>query len=471
LQLSLHGLELKGIIPLQRGQDNVQTPTDSDDARQRPARNQEVLEQIDAVAEAGSEMTWKKPPQRLPPTFHSLAYRDFQWLWLGQVSHAFALWLEQIARPLLILALTDSATQLGLVILTRTIPAVVLGMVAGVVADNFNRRLVMLITKVVVLFLSAIFALLVVTGWVEVWHIYLFSFLRGATMAFDQPARRAMIPTIVPPHLVTNAMALSTGSMQVMRIVGASAAGLLMGYMGLAAPFVAIVFVYIFAVLFTWLLRVPDHQRSGYQGVRRMGGDFMEGLRFAWRNPAVRGVLIIALGYFTFGMSFMSVFAPLLATQVLDIGQEGFGYMMSVLGVGGVAGALVLATANPSKNRGLLMMALLVVFGVLLIALSAITYLDIIILAFFMIALVGFVQSAFFPLINSILIQAAPENMRGRVMGVLSLDRATMALGGAMGGIMSDQLGVQAAQIYFGLACVITAVGMLAAYPPLRRID
>ena len=87
------------------------------------------------------------------------------------------------------------------------------------------------------------------------------------------------------------------------------------------------------------------------------------------------------------------------------------------------------------------------------------------------VALVGIAQAAFFPLINSILIQAAPDNMRGRVMGVLSLDRATMALGGFVGGILSDQIGVQETQMLFGLACIITAMVMFAAYPPLRRID
>ena len=91
----------------------------------------------------------KAPPFGIR-TLASLAYRDFRFLWLGQITHAFALWLEQTARPLLILALTGSAVHLGGVILARTLPAVALGLVAGVVADNFNRRTVMLITKVVV---------------------------------------------------------------------------------------------------------------------------------------------------------------------------------------------------------------------------------------------------------------------------------------------------------------------------------
>ena len=403
-------------------------------------------------------------------TFASTAYRDFNWLWLGQMTHAFALWLEQIARPLLILELTGSATQLGLVILTRTVPAVVLGMVAGVIADNFNRRTVLMVTKVVVFGLSIVFALLVVTGWVTVWHIYVFSFLRGATMAFDQPARRAMIPSIVPTHLVTNAMALSTGSMQVMRIAGAAAAGILISF-GLAAPFVAIVFIYIFAIYFTWMLRVPDHERTGYQGASRMGGDLIDGLRFAWRSPAVRGVLIIALGYFTFGMAFMQVFAPLFAVDVLDIGYSGFSFMIAIMGVGGVVGALILASVNPSKGRGVLMLGLLVVFGVLLVIFSVVSSLGWTYAAFAMVAIIGMAQSSFFPLINSLLIEAAPEQMRGRVMGVLSLDRAMMAFGGAAAGILSDRIGVEVSQVIFGVGCVLTAVVMYVVYPPLRRIE
>ena len=80
-------------------------------------------------------------------------------------------------------------------------------------------------------------------------------------------------------------------------------------------------------------------------------------------------------------------------------------------------------------------------------------------------------QSAFFPLFNPLLIEAAPENMRGRVMGVMSLDRAMMALGGAAAGILSDRLGVEISQVIFGLGCIITAVAMFTFYPPLRRID
>lgn len=409
----------------------------------------------------------------LSGTFASMKYRDFVLLWLGQITHAAALWLEQTARPLLILALTDSAIHLGMVLLVRTIPAVILGVFAGVLADNFNRRTILVTTKVVVWGLSIVFAALVVTGAIEVWHIYVFSFLRGSTMAFDQPARRAMIPTIVPSHLVVNAMALSTGSMTAMRIIGAAGAGGLMYFFGLAAPFVVIVFVYAFAVMFTWMLRPKDHERSGYQGAGRMVGDLVEGFRFAAKEPTIRGVLIIGLGYFLFGMAFMQVFAPLFATQVLGIGNGGFSVMVSIMGVGGLIGALILATTSPSKNRGPLMLLFLGIFGVLLMTFSGVTYLGTgaVVAAFTVILFLGAGQSLFFPLMNAVLVEAAPENMRGRIMGLLSLDRAMTAFGGALAGFIAGTIGAQISQLIFGAGCLITAVLMYTLYPAVRKVQ
>ena len=439
---------------------------------QRRDRAAETLPQETLSPEdlRGPGYVGKAPPLGIR-TFASLAYRDFRFLWLGQITHAFALWLEQTARPLLILALTGSAVHLGGVILARTVPAVVLGMVAGVVADNFNRRMVMLITKLVVLGLSAVFALLVVTDQIEVWHIYVFSMLRGGTMAFDQPARRAMIPATVPPHLVTNAMALTMGSMGGMRIGGAAAAGLLMGIYGIAAPFVVIVFAYVGAVIFTWMLRTPDHQRGGYQGVRSMGVDLGQGLKFAWNTEAVRGVLIVGLGYFTFGMAFMQVFAPLFATQVLEIGETGYGFLISVMGIGGLVGSGILATANPTKGRGVIMLGLMGLMGILLVLFSAVTYLNSLVPAFVMMALLGLCQSGLMPLINTLLLESAPENMRGRIMGLLSLDRAMTAFGGFTAGILAATVGAQMAQMLFGIGCVVTAAAMFIAYPTVRRMQ
>jgi predicted MFS family arabinose efflux permease len=243
-----------------------------------------------------------------------------------------------------------------------------------------------------------------------------------------------------------------------------------MGFFGIAAPFVTIVAVYVFTVFFTWMLRVRDHEREGYRGVRKVGLDLAEGVRFAWNASAVRGVLIISVAYFTFGTAFLQVFAPLFATRVLDIGESGFGLMISVMGIGSILGSLALATANPSKGRGKLMLGLLLAYGFLLILFSATSYSGSVALVFMAVVVLGAVQSGFIPLVNTVLVEAAPPGMRGRVLGLLSLDRAMMALGGVLAGVLAAALGPQVAQILFGIGCVVTAT-VFAAYPPLRRLQ
>ena len=128
------------------------------------------------VSTAAPESGHDAPAGFLGTTFASLAYRNFVYLWLGQITHAGALWIDMVARPLLVLSVTDSAVHLGLVMAVRTVPAIALGLFAGVLADNFNRRMILLVTKVIVFALGTLFALLLFFGLLDLWHIYLFSF-------------------------------------------------------------------------------------------------------------------------------------------------------------------------------------------------------------------------------------------------------------------------------------------------------
>ena len=149
-------------------------------------------------------------PRGLARTFQALNYKPFLFLWMGEIGHAFGLWIWMIALPLLVLDLTDSAVHLGAVMAVRTIPAVAFGMVAGLVADTFNRKVVLLGAKAGAVVGGAAFAILVLGNWIELWHVYVLSLFRGIVMAFDQPARRAIVPSILPENLVTNACLLYT---------------------------------------------------------------------------------------------------------------------------------------------------------------------------------------------------------------------------------------------------------------------
>ena len=411
-----------------------------------------------------------KPGFLISGTFDSLRYRNFVYLWLGQITHTSALWIDMVARPLLVLAITGSAVHLGFVIALRSLSSVLLGLLAGVIADSFDRRKVVLVTKIVVLILSTLFASILILGWMELWHVYLFTFLRGASQAFDQPARRAMIPSIVPSHLVTNALALSSGSMQATRIFGAGGAGLLIAIGGLEIAFVSVALIYIAAVYFTYLMKVNVHDGKSYKGIAGLGSDFIEGVKFAWVNRTIRGVIVAAASYFTFGIAFLYVFGPLIAKQVLEIGDSGFGYMMASMGVGGVLGSLVLARINPSRNRGYLVVGALISIGIMLVVVSVSTFYDSVLITFITVCMLGLSQSWLHPIVNATLLQESPEDMRGRMLGLLSFDRALAMVGGSVAGFLSATIGPQHAQIVFGIACVIAAFSTLA-YPPMRRIN
>ncbi|MBT3941647.1 MAG: MFS transporter, partial [Chloroflexi bacterium] len=279
--------------------------------------------------------------------FESLRFRDFRLIWLGQTSHALALWAQMIALPLLVLEMTDnSAAQLGGVMAARTLPTLFLGVWAGVVVDWFDRRSILIATKWGSFLLAVLFAVLLIGGWMELWMVYAWVVARGSTQAFDQPARFSMVPTILPGHLITNGMALLSSTQNVMRIVGAAGAGLFAEFFGLTGTFILIAVIYSSGVIAIHMLHIADHARPAKSGLRAMTSGLAEGASFAIRRPEIRGVLLISLVYFAFGMSYMQVFAPLFAVEVLDIGRGGLGMMLSSTGLGALGAALYVAQAQ-----------------------------------------------------------------------------------------------------------------------------
>ena len=398
--------------------------------------------------------------------FSSLRIRDFRLLWLGVTSHAGALWIEQIARPFLIFELTGSPVQLGAVIVARTLPQFVFGIFAGVVIDWSDRKRVLQLSQSAAFVLNVVFATLLLTGLLELWHIYAASALRGTTMAFDQPARHSLVPAVVPPDRVTNAIALFSASQNTMRILGTAASGFTIALIGVEGAFVAVAVIYAGTVIATSMLRVPPHQRPAESGPAAMLGGLGEAMRFAWHTPAIRGAIGLALIYFAFGLSFLQLFAPLFALDVLDIGPFGFGIMMSLTGGGSLLGALAIASRSP-RRLGLLVPMMMVSFGTLLVLFSLSTYVPgalgrpWIVLPLALVFAAGLFQSGVNTMVQVMILDAAPEQMRGRLMGLLAFDRATMMAGAATGGLLAAAVGTQVAQIVYGLLVVSGALGVL----------
>ena len=406
-------------------------------------------------------------------TFASFQYRDFRFLWLGQISQAMALWMEQIARPLLVLSdlVGGDARDLGLVFAVRTIPQLIAGLFAGVIADWYDRRLVLLTAKSGSAVANFALAFMILSGDIELWHIYVQAFAKGMFNAMDQPARQSLIPSIVPQRHLTNAVALNSASMNTMRIAGASVAGLMVAFVGFGMTFLAAATIFLGAVYFTYRLNVPAHVRHGRRTLGNALASFREGIAYGWRTPSIRWVILLAMIYFSFGMSYMQVFAPLFAKDVLEIGERGFGFMMSLTGAGGVIGALTLASLNPRRRRGLGIMGIMAAFGVMLIIFSLSTFTGIVALSIALVLFIGMFQTPFNSLTNSVLLDSAPVEMRGRVMALISMDRSVITVGATLAGFTAHALGVQFAQLIFAGVVLAGVFAMATLVPAFRRVQ
>jgi len=410
--------------------------------------------------------------QERPGTWDSLRIRNYRYLWLGQAGHAGGIWMEQIARPFLILDLTDgSATHVGGVLAIRTVPQFILGMWAGVIADSFDRRSVLLVMKTGTFLLNVGFVAILALGILELWHMYAYAVVRGTMMAFDQPARMGLVPSVVPETHVTNAVALMSATQNTMRIFGAASGGILYGVFGATGAFALITLVYAIPVFSTYMLRVAPIRSGVARSASGLTGGLIEGLRFTFTHPAIRGVLLLSMIYFMFGMSFLQVFAPLFAEKVFDIGSTGFGGMTALMGVAALLASLLIATQQPTR-LGVILPLMTAVFGAALVLLSLTSYIPGpagLVIPFAMLTILGALQSSYMALTRSALLLTAPPRMHGRVFGVLTLDRAFMTAGGAAAGFLSDGIGVQPAQIAFGLILIVGALAIFALAGDFRR--
>ena len=419
----------------------------------------------------------------------SFRYSAFRYLWLGQVTHAAGMWIDMVTIPLIVLSLYDSLEQaainVGLVMFVRTMPHFTLGLFAGVFADNFNRKTLLVVTKIGVVFIQIIFMFVVFMDHLSMTWVYLYTFFRGATMAFDQPARRAMIANVVPQELYTNAMALSMGTVQATRIIAAAGAGWIIALTsgvdriteadyGFQFPVTIILILYTLAFIFTYLINysheVINNEGENKKTIQYVFTELVEGLRFSWSRKDIRAVVIMAACFFLFGMVFMQVFAPLFA-KILGIGEKGLGILLSMSGVGGASGAVFLAAVNPNNKRGIWILSSQIALGLSLIFFALSVAFDNMMVIYFMAILIGLSQAIIFPLINSVLMKLTPDHLRGRAMGLLSLDRAFVSLGAAIAGPAAAYVGVTNGQILFGVGCVMSGIFLWIFGSTLRKLD
>ena len=407
--------------------------------------------------------------------FQSLKYRDFRLLWLGQGAHAAALWIEMVARPWLVLEITDGdATMVGLMVATRAAPSLLFGLFAGVLSDRLNRKHLLLAAKSSAFVISLAFVVLLALGYMELWVIFMFTFLRGTAMAFDQPARQSLVSQVVPVTIITNSVALMSSTQSVMRIAGVLVSGLVIELLGFTYAFGLVAFIYSGAVIATALIKAETANKSNKRTAsspRAIMTELAEGLRYGFQNPTIRGIVVMSLIFYAFAMSYMQVFIPLIAWQQFDLGARGVSYLAAATGIGALFATFSIAAMYP-KRLGIILILSLIGMGFALIAYSASALLPGnlgLIMPIILIGLVGIGQTGYFSISNATLLTAAPPEFRGRMVSLTSLDRSMSAVGGAMGGVLAGLFGAIAAQGLYGAIVIVAGLIFLVKSKGLRQ--
>jgi len=398
-------------------------------------------------------------------TFRALHYPGFRYMWLGQLGHSATMWMEQVVRPLLILELTGSPLQVGFVVAVRMVPQFLFGLLAGVVADRYNKRLVLMISQSVTMIMHLILAIFILTGCLEVWHVFVTAFISGGSMAFNQPARQSMIPRLVPSDTILNAVALNTAAMNTMRILGASLAGVLLIFLDYGQVYLLNAIIFIFVIWMT--VKIALVEKPEVAEKTSILHDLLEGFRYMAANRRVLYLVGMALVIFVIGLPYHQVFVPLLALNVLHIGRSGAGWMLALTGVGALIGSLTMASVRQLPRRGLILMGFLVIFGLALLLLSQSR-------RFFLsaIALIiaGGMTTTYNSLNISLLFEESPQNFHGRVLSLMSLDRGFVSVGAVMAGGLAEALGPQFGLAVIALTCIVITVLLFFFIPALRKI-
>jgi predicted MFS family arabinose efflux permease len=297
--------------------------------------------------------------------------------------------------------------------------------------------------------------------------VFVTTFVTGSSMAFDQPARQSLIPWLVPEESLTNAIALNSAAMNLMRVLGASIAGLVLAFLDFGDLYLIQSIIYISVIYCTFLIRTRTNLEEKERG--SMLGELFDGFKVVGNDKVILYILMISLVLFVFGFPYQAVFVPLIAVEELDIGKSGAGLLIAVTGIGALAGSLTLATIGDRlRHRGLIMIGMIVVYSGALILFSQS---ETLLLAVPALLLTAGMQNSFMTLNNAYVLGRTPVDMQGRIMSLFSLDRGLIPLGATLGGVLAAVLGPGNGLTIMALLCLGFTILLVIAVPALRKIQ
>jgi len=365
--------------------------------------------------------------------------------------------MQNVAQSWLVWDLTRSPLAIGLVAFFDSLPRLLIGALGGAIADRFDRRRVLMVTQTLAMIQAILYWLAVWYQVIEFWHIAVLAFFLGVVNTINQTARQSLVNSLVPREELLNAIGLQSSVFNFSKILGPTAGGIIIAYLGIADCFLVNALSFLALIANLQLMELPPWEaRAGRQSIR---ADIKEGFLYVRGNRRILHIIAISYVMALFGAPY-NRFVPIFATNILHVGPTGFGILMSAPGLGATVAALTLASVK-NMRVGIRWICIAVLGFAFSLALFAFSHSFILSLIF--LAGVGFGQIAERALSNAAIQLEAPSNLLGRVLSLFFMDRGLWSLGSVLMGTAAAAVGISWTFAICAAVCTLAAGSLLAA--------
>ena len=385
---------------------------------------------------ANTDVQTENPDEKIG-TFSSLRIPNFRYLLTGTTLSNAAQWIQQITLNWLVYDITGSGTMLGTVNLARSVSAISMIPLAGILIDRLPRRKLLMTNNSWLFIITAALGVLLLLGYDQIIFIFIFAVLGGFVGTIEGTLRQVLVFDLVPRRSTPNGMALIQTGWSLMRSFGPAIGSFLLVSIGAGGNFLVQAAAYALIVITIMRIKFPE-KKSGIVQNRPLE-NIKEGLRYVKKERTIRIFMLMGFILPLLIIPIYTILPPIYAADVFgDPTGRILGFLMASVGVGGIAGGFVTASLGSMERRGLLQLGSLLMCAVSLIFFA---FSQSLIVSLLFLALSGFFEIIFLTTNQTLMQLSIPDDLRGRVTSVVNLNMAIMPMGNLVAGIGADLLG------------------------------
>jgi predicted MFS family arabinose efflux permease len=376
-------------------------------------------------------------------------------------------WIQQVTLGWLVYDLTNSPGLLGVLQGVRALPFLVFSPFSGVAADRFDRRSLLMLCQLLLMVTAFLMGILVGSGLVEVWHVFVFSLITATAWAFNQPLRQTLVAATVPQEDLMNAVALSSVGFNLTKVLGPMLGGFLIAAFGAHGNFFVQSVAYALVLLSIFQIHVPRNSTEQARGSSAWA-NLREGFSYVRNTPVVLALLVAALVPSVVAMPYQ-VLMPVFQRDIYHLGPEALGFMLAAPGIGAVCSTFVLATvAHRIRRKGWILLGAMGMMGVTIALFSRMDNLP---SALAVLVVIGGCQILYNATNMTVVQLVVPDELRGRVMSIYMMDFGLSPIGGMAAGFGTQFFGAPNTVFVMGCCVVLLAVFIAVAMPQLRDVE